>query len=96
LKNTTFNNFQIYEHVTNVCFKNKLITTKKEYDLIFLNYYNNKLEINFTESVKNMGIEYDRNLELILDVVLKKNNETSTGYLILTSTSRIFIITIYD
>ncbi len=69
LKNNTFNNFVLDDYLAIVCFNNKLITTRNEENLLFLNYYNSKMEINFTESVKNLGIEFDQNKEIIMDIV---------------------------
>jgi hypothetical protein len=94
LNNITFYNYILNDYLVIVCFNNKLITTRTEENLLFLNYYNSKLEINFTESVKNIGIEFDQNKEIIMDIVEKNINETSTELLILTQQSRLFTINI--
>jgi hypothetical protein len=43
-----------------------------------------------------MGIVFDQYTDYMMDIIQKNNNETSTEYLILTGTSRLFTITIYN
>jgi hypothetical protein len=49
-----------------------------------------------TESVLNMGIKFNLNEDGFLQIVEKNKNETSSKYLILTSSSRIFTIIIFN
>ncbi len=62
-------------------------------DLLFINYYTNKLELNFTNCTTSLGILYDKNIDEIADLQIKKDMRE---FYILTKTHRLFSLYIYD
>ncbi len=62
-------------------------------DLLFINYYTNKLELNFTNCTTSLGIFYDKSIDEIADLQIKKDMRE---FYILTKTHRLFSLYIYD
>ena len=93
LVDTTFSDFQMLYH-SNINFPNKLITGRsRNDDLLFINYYTSKMELNFTNCTTSLGISYDRNIDLVADLIIKKNMRE---FYILTTTYRLFSFYVYD
>jgi hypothetical protein len=65
----------------------------KDNDLIFINYYTRKMELNFTNCTTSLLIFYDKNIDQIADINIKKDMRE---FYILTTTHRLFSFYIYD
>jgi hypothetical protein len=62
LINTTINDYSLSKF-SKINFPNKIITgLSKENDLVFINYYDGRMEMNFTELATINGIILDKNL----------------------------------
>ena len=67
---TNISNFSILS-ISRINFPNKLITGfSKDNDLIFINYYTSKIELNFTNCTTSLGISYDRNIDQVADLII--------------------------
>ncbi len=51
------------------------------------------MELNFTNCTISLGISYDRNIDLVADLIIKKNMRE---FYILTTTYRLFSFYVYD
>ncbi len=94
VKNTTLNNNYMLTWRSIINFPNKLISAfSYNDDLLLIDYYNSKMELNFTEILTINGIDYDSKVDMIADLKLKNNMRE---FMILTTTHRIFSLYIYD
>jgi hypothetical protein len=70
VKNTSINEYFLHS-VSKINFPNKLIIAfSKNDDLLLIDYYNSKMELNFTEILTNNGIIYDRDVDKISTIEL--------------------------
>ncbi len=68
LTNTSIIDFSIF-YDARIQFSNKLITGYSNLqDLVLINYYTGKIELNFTECSEKYEIPFDKTTEMIVDI----------------------------
>ncbi len=71
ISNYTLNFDFFLKLIPEINFPNKLITGfSSDNDLVFINYYTGKMELNFTNCTTTMGISFDKNKDLVADLVM--------------------------